>query len=182
MKPHQLATLVLRLFGIYFLIQAVPTLGMFSTLMVLARTNSQEMVTAFVGSLLPGILMLLIGFLLLAFSARFGGKLAVQTLSDEGASTISFEQVQALAFAAVGLLIFADALPQLVNSVNYLVSLANTENVGDRALNFREGSVAAGTVLKFVLGTILFFGARGIANFWRSLRTFATPNPPQTDR
>ena len=189
MKPNQLATLVLRLLGIYCLIQAVPLLGMLSSIMVLARMNSEESASAFAASVLPGTLMLIMGILLLVFSVWLGEKLTRQTSAEENISKVTFEQIQALAFAVAGVLIFTDALPQLLNSISYLISLTTSRSSGDqqirlayRADSFREGSAAAGIVFKAALGLLLFFRARGFANFWRSLRTFATPKPSQPEQ
>ncbi|HEX7469793.1 MAG TPA: hypothetical protein VF437_03525 [Verrucomicrobiae bacterium] len=186
MKPNQLATLTLRLMGIYCLIQSVPILGMFGTVIVYAQhSDGGSTTSALVASLLPGVCMLVIGVLLICFATPWGEKLTPPVTTDASVSPISFEQVQLLAFALTGLLIFADALPQLFNSISDLMSWVTAgkddwQRQGTyRAYSFREGTAAIGTVLKAVLGFILFFRARGFANFWRSLRQFGTPKPPQ---
>mgnify|MGYP001608239338 CR=1 FL=1 len=187
MKPNQLATLTLRLLGIYCLIQSVPILGMFGTVIVYAQhSDGGSTTSALVASLLPGVCLLAIGILLIVFSTPLGEKLHRPVTAETIASPISFEQIQVLAFAVAGVLIFADALPQLFNSIFHLISWVTAgkddwQRQGTYgAYSFREGTAAIGTVLKTVLGLILFFRPRGFANFWRSLRTFGTPKPPQS--
>lgn len=185
MKPNQLATLTLRLMGVYCLIQSVPVLGMFGTLITYARHSDVGSTGGvFVASLLPGICLLVVGLLLLRFATPWGEKLSEPVAAQTSATPVSFEQVQILAFAVVGVLIFADALPQLVNNITFLISWVTAEKEGwqkqftNSVYSFQEVAAAIGIVLKAVLGLILFFRARGFARFWRSLRTFATPKPP----
>jgi len=91
-------------------------------------------------------------------------------------------RAQALAFAVAGVLIFAGALPQLISSI---FTLLRSMSSGD-SLNYPYGASnsrlvaesSIGTLLKAALGIWLFFGAKGFANFWSSLRNFATPKPP----
>ena len=184
MKPILLAMLLLRLLGIYCLTQGVPVLGMFGTVILYAQNlEGASMTSALVASLLPGLCFLAMGVLLLVCAKSWGEKLVPVVTDDMSASPISFEQVQVLAFAVTGVLIFADALPQLFNSVSQLLNWA-TAGKGDwqrqgahRAYSIQEATVAFGTVLQAILGLFLFFRTRGFANFWRSLRQFATPKP-----
>lgn len=186
MKPNLLATLVLRLMGIYCLIQSLPMLGMLGSLVIFAKASggvSQSV--ALIVSILPGIIMLAVGVLLLIFSTRLGRMLVPEATSDSAAVAITFEQAQVLAFAVAGILILADSLPKLPHGLSTLISWAMARKE-DRQFQGVYGQFgfftltsAAGTVLQAGLGLALFFRARGFANFWRSLRSFATPKPPQ---
>src|SRR2546426_202844 len=123
MKPNQLATLTLRLMGIYCLIQSVPILGVFGTVIFFAQhSDGGSTATALIASLLPGVCMLVIGVLLICFAAGGEKKLSPPVTADVSVSPISFEQVQVLAFAVTGVLIFADALPQLFKCIDSLIS------------------------------------------------------------
>jgi hypothetical protein len=115
----------------------------------------------------------------------WGEKLAPQNMSEANITSVSFEQVQLLAFAVAGVLIFSNALPQVLNSFSsFFISISQ---VADK--NRHTGSVqyydwrmllsSAGTISKAALGLWMFFGANGFANFWRSARNFGTPKPPE---
>ncbi|MGA2179866.1 MAG: hypothetical protein ABSH15_09835 [Verrucomicrobiota bacterium] len=187
MKPNQLATLVLRLMGIYCLIQFIPAISIStSTAPIIFSQDSlsHSEVTAIVMAALFLAFQLVAGILLIVKSVPWGGKLTPKDAGEANIAAVSFEQVQVFAFAVVGALIFAGALPQLLNSIYsflfYLnqVTAQNPSTSFATPHNWRALLTAIGTLLKAALGLGLFFGARGFANFWRSLRTFGTPKSP----
>jgi hypothetical protein len=100
----------------------------------------------------------------------------------ENITAISFQQVQALTFAVAGVLIFADALPSLFTSTFNLANWFETHGSHPELQSnstLRSGLTALGTLAKALLGFGLFFCAHGFANFWRSLKNFGTPKPPE---
>jgi len=132
--------------------------------------------------LLPFLCRLVLGTLLLAYSIPWGEKLTAKGNDAGNIAAISFEKIQVLAFAVAGVLIFSDALPQLLN--NIFSFFASLHQVTDRSqppayaeFNARTLLIAVGTLLKAALGLWLFFGAHGFANFWRSMRNVGTPKP-----
>ena len=186
MKANQLATLVLRLLGIYCLIVLIPMAEMLNNAIFFAQNNSSRSGTAAVIiTFLLLIFLLAIGISLIAFSKPLGEMLMPKNAGEGNITAISFEQLQMLAFAVAGVLIFAGALPQLLNNVftflHYLIQLKDKNPYPDTRWPFNRfgGLAAVGTLLKTALGLWLFFGAHGFANFWRSMRTFGTPKPPQ---
>jgi hypothetical protein len=185
MKANQLATLVLRLLGIYCLIVFVPMVHLFSSVLFYARSSNDAFGTA---AIILTVLFLFfwlgIGILLIVRSVPWGEKLTPKDTGDGNITAVSFEQIQILAFAIAGVLIFSEALPQLLNSVfSFFISLnqvtGRNQPPAYAEFNWQSLLSAVGTLLKAALGLWLFFGARGFASFWRSLRTFGTPKPPQ---
>ena len=180
MKPNQLATLVLRLLGVYLLAESIPLI--FTSFESAFRVISRGYVLVALWSLLVIGSRIILGILLIVLSEPWGEKLVPKSTNDENISGISFKQAQALAFAVAGVLIFAGALPQLISSI---FTLLRSMSSGD-SLNYPYGASnsrlvtesSIGTLLKAALGIWLFFGAKGFANFWSSLRNFATPKPP----
>src|SRR5271170_2214659 len=126
MKANQLATLVLRLLGIYCLIQIVPTVVALSSMGIIARTiehSDNPIIMTFVQASVPAICWLFVAVLLFVFSIPWGEKLT-KGINEEKITGISFEQVQVLAFAVAGALIFAEGVSQLFGSINSaLISL-----------------------------------------------------------
>jgi len=186
MKANQLATLVLRLLGIYCLIQIIPTVVALSSMVIIARTieHSDNPITmTFVQASLPSICWLLIAVLLFVFSVPWGEKIT-RSFNEEKITRISFEQVQMLAFAVIGALIFAEAISQLfVSMQSALISLKHLNKdqfpEGMQFNDWHSVLFAAGIILKTALGLWMFFGARGFANLWRTLQNFGTPKPPE---
>jgi hypothetical protein len=185
MKANQLATLALRLIGIYILVEFVPVIPvslMFAPFLQENLNTYEIIMTAVV--VLSVTAQFIVGILLIVKSVPWGEKLMPQNSTEINVTSISFEQVQVLAFAAVGALIFAGALSQLFNSI-YSASIALTHfnkeqyPAGTQIYDWRSLLTAFGVLLKTALGLWMFFGARGFANFWRSLRNFGTPKPPE---
>ncbi len=186
MKANQLATLVLRLMGIYCLIVLIPMAQLLNEVILYAQNGTGGAgVAAVVMVLLLLAGWLAVGIALIAFSRPLGERLSPTNADDGNITAVSFEQVQVLAFAVAGVLIFAETLPQLLGNISaflhYLIQLKEQNPFPDTGWSFnRFGyAAAAGTFLKAALGLWLFFGARGFASGWRSLRNFGTPRAPE---
>jgi hypothetical protein len=182
MKPNQLATLVLRLLGIYCLVQVIPVASIFTSVIFSTINSANRSISMAILAALFLISPIVIGVLLITRSVPWSEKLIPKNASDGNISAVSFEQVQMLAFAVSGILIFASALPQLFSSIfNLLHSLSpeNSRNADSVHNSPYLIEYAVGTLLKAALGLWLFFGAQGFTNCWRSLRNFGTPKPPQ---
>ncbi len=184
MKANQLATLVLRLLGIYCLIVIIPFFNLFSTAMIFARNSTDNSgIIAVIMAILFLLFWLGTGILLIVFSVPLGRRLTPEESGEDKISAVSFEQVQMLAFAVAGVLIFSEALPQLLNNLSSFLNsfMEYTEKGRYPAYAQHDWSLMLGSIgnfLKAAVGLGLFFGARGFANFWRSMRNFATPKPP----
>lgn len=190
MKANQLATLVLRLIGIYVLLDFIPAISiLISTVPLFVNSQMDWNASQFIAICVPSLIFfcqLILGILLIVKSGPWGEKLAPSN-SEEINTAISSEQIQVLVFAAFGILIFASALPQLLNSVYLFFNSAYALTHKDPNSNYYSASpsyywhnllVAIGTFLKVAMGLWMFFGAHGFTNFWRSMRSFATPKAP----
>jgi hypothetical protein len=185
MKANQLATLVLRLLGIYCLVVFVPIAPLISSAFFFARSSHDSSGTA---AIVLAVLFLVswlgVGISLIVCSVPWGKRITPKDVDEGNITGVSFEQIQMLVFAVAGVLIFAEALPQLLNSISSFFTSLN--QVAGRSqyphntefFNWPMFLAVTGTLLKAALGLWLFFGARGFANFWRSLRNFGTPKPP----
>ena len=182
MKANQLAALVLRLLGIYCLIVFVPFVSVFSGALYYARNTGNTGAVIVSLSAFFCLLWLAVGTSLIVCSAAWGKKLT-KDFAESNVTSLSFEQIQVLAFAVAGALIVADTLPQIFSSIySFIVLLHDFSNkdqypIGARFDQWPNLLGAAGTFLKAGLGLWLFFGAHGAANFWRSMRNFATKSP-----
>jgi len=188
MKANQLATLVLRLLGIFCLVQVIPavTVSSYAVPIVFSgeRLNGSEIMMVLLVVLFLAF-QIGLGVLLIVKSAPWGEKLTPQNTGAMNFTAVSFEQVQVLAFAVAGALILASALPQLLNSMYAIIISLREINGGNQyrsntTYSWHTLLIAVGTLLKAAFGAWMFFGARGFANFWRSMRNFGTPKPPQS--
>jgi len=184
MKPNQLATLVLRLMGIYCLIVFVPVAPLFGNVIFYTRsTHDNSGIAVIILAVLFLVSWLGTSILLIVCSVPWGKKLTPKEAGEGNITAVSFEQIQILAFAVAGVLIFSAALPQLLN--NIFMFFTSLSQVTDRSqptayaeFNRRSFLSAIGELLKAALGLWLFFRTEGITKFWRSMRNFGTPKPP----
>jgi hypothetical protein len=186
MKANQLATLVLRLFGIYCLIQIIPMVVTLSSMVIVQRTvehSDNPILMTFVQASIPSICWLLIAISLLVFSVPLGEKIATG-IDGEKVTQVSFEQVQVLAFAVVGAWLAVEGLSQFCGDIySALTSMQhfNTNQYpgGPQYIDWHLILRAFGALVQIAIGLWMFFGANGFANFWRSARNFGTPKPPE---
>jgi len=180
MNANQLAALVLRLLGIYCLVEFIPFVSVFgSAIFHAGSTHDNSGIAAMIIAILSLVFWLGAGILLIAFSVPWGKRLT-KDFAESNVTALPFEQVQVLAFAVAGTLIFAETLPQLFSRIYSLTQLAGRDQHGGmKAEIWLTLLPAVGTFLKAGLGLWMFFGARGFANSWRWLRNFGTPNPPK---
>jgi len=184
MKAHQLATLVLRLLGIYCLIEIIPYVSIYGSAIFYERRDLDYTVnSATIIAILPFAFWLGVGISLIVYSVSWGQKLT-KDFAESKVTTLSFEQVQVLAFAVAGILILAGSLPQLFNSIYSLGHLAEQEKYAGlkpgKSAVWQTLLSAVGIFSKTGLGIWMVFGARGFAIFWRSMRHFGTPKPPES--
>jgi hypothetical protein len=162
----------------------IPMVPLFSSFLFYVRSSNDDSGTAaLILCVLFSVFWLGVGILLIVRSVPWGEKLTPKNIGEGNMTAVSFEQIQMFVFAVAGVLIFADALPQLLNSISaFFTSLNQIAGRGqypaNEKFNWRIFLSAIGMLLKAALGLWLFFGARGFANFWRFLRVAGTPKPP----
>ena len=165
MKAKELATLMLRLVGIYCLIQAISHATLFINLIIMRSGvgGSAGSDWALELSLMPGILLGSIGVILFVFAPGLGNWLMPEASRESVVAAIAYEDWQRLLIAAVGALIFAGALPQLPAAVAAFLNLS--EDSGFQRLTYAAAgaygwTVAAGTIAKALLGFAMFVRPR----------------------
>ncbi|HVU27314.1 MAG TPA: hypothetical protein VHG71_06205 [Verrucomicrobiae bacterium] len=187
MKANQLATLVLRLLGFYFIIEFIPTTATLISIPVVSETLenfNQSNLMISVQALVPAIFWLITGCLLLIFSARWGERLA-KGINDEKIIEAPFEKFQILAFAVVGIFLFVSGLSQLCTNIGTYFLFARIRNFAGETVHqpvindWRSFFSICGSVLQIAIAAWMFFDTHGFVNFWRSLRNFGTPKPPE---
>lgn len=172
------AVVGLRLLAIYFWVEAVP---MFASVRLMMASldqiaaNSQN--TAYITALVPSVLLMFLGILLFIFSVPLARRLA-PPISDEATKTAcTLEELQAITFAAVGVLILAMALPHAGSAVQNLISLFSSGQ-GSRVIAPQRLSeswmYSAGIIAQIIIGLVLLLNPKGFRNIWRWLRTAGT--------
>ena len=178
MKANQLATLALRLLGIFLI--ALSSIGIWQFGTAIEQIINREDNLDAKLKLLCLAAPIVVGTLLIACAGPLGEKMTPKSTGTEGVSAITFRQIQTLAFAIAGLVIFAGALPEVLTSIFYIFR-SYSENSPEFFQGMSQMMIESsiGTLLRAALGIWLFFGASGFADFFSPTKYFATSKPPQ---
>jgi len=174
LTKHEIASLSLKILGIYSIIQAVPLLqpiGMYLTTFRHLADKPISPVSIFLGSALPPIILILLGTFLIIFSSRLAGRLISDDATGTALSAMSGLQIQALVFSVLGVAVFVMAIPKLVQIGTNLAVLnhAETKHEAERILRHTWPHITA-VIVQLLIGVGLFLGGKGLAKFWHHLR------------
>jgi hypothetical protein len=177
MNSREVASLALKLLGVYAIIEALPLLQYLGALAAMPSSERASIVMrawAYLAMFVPFALVAIAAFVLLTQSEGIARLLVKEdrTISPGG---LSSRDVQTIAFSIVGALVFILAMPgvcQLIMNLWYLGPGYYGGPSPERSRQlFRIATSAAGPVIQCVLGIVLFFRSRGVANFWHGLQS-----------
>jgi len=175
MTKHELASLVLKLLGIYAIIESLPLLQPLAGLASLPSDPAEASMYRWtlVGVLLLFLIMVLVGVLLLAYSRDLALRLMEEDQPLNLSSTLTASDVQAIGFSLVGVLIFLRALPDLTQGIwGWLYLIAQNRT------HLYRGPMPRSTwphllsaAIQLVLAVVLFLRAQGLAHLWHRIQT-----------
>jgi len=184
MTPLNFAIVGLKLLGIYIIFESGTLFTAFALMSVFAAqistSTGQPATPGFLSSLIsliPGGLQVLFGVLLFVLSEPLARRMIPPVRSRAKKVVCSFEEVQSIAFAAVGILIVVDTFPILGRTIQSLYDLYHyAQQSGDIAPDrLRESWLySVGVLAKLIIGLVLFLNPQGFRNIWHWLRTAGT--------
>ncbi|HEV2751964.1 MAG TPA: hypothetical protein VGV12_15690 [Gemmatimonadales bacterium] len=156
MKTVSLGNVGLSLVGLYALAQALVLFPLLGTRgMALLDVGRQGLLLVAVVTILPFALSMLLGAILVANPALVARRLWP---SSEEMPAVP-EELALLVFAATGVVVFARALPDLVDAS---IAVLMTGRAGEARLQ-----LLAGSLVRVALGLTLFFRPGDVLRFWR---------------
>jgi hypothetical protein len=176
MTKRETTIIVLKLLGVYAIIEAIPLLQYFWGFIGLigrTRTGIPQQAWLYLGTGMPFLLMAVAAFLLLTRSERIAALLIKEDGPVSPTTSLSGRDVQAIAFSAVGVLVFLQSMPKLCQLVmnlwylrsQYIKGQLPTDRLVDNAWQL---GIAVG--LQCGLAVILFLRAKGLANLWHRIQ------------
>jgi hypothetical protein len=181
MTPLNFAIVGLRLFAIYFFIESLP---LFSGAALIGEFSNQiagsPQPKVYFAALIPGGSLLLMAALLFIFAPSLARRLAPPAANESEKIVCSFEELQAIIFAAVGILILSNALPNAGRALQYFFSWYQDQQEGGatspkQALDISMYNYYVGVLAQLVIGLLLLLRPKGFRKIWRWLRTAGTP-------
>ncbi|WP_417391698.1 hypothetical protein [Gimesia sp.] len=172
MKKEEVAYIGCRLVGLFYAIKALETVASFVMTFVAWKTASAQFSTS-VSGMFYLQLMPLTFYTITACLLWFGADTILRYLlpDSEFQSTsvsITANQLQAVAFSAVGLLVLTWGIVDLSNVLFQLFQLKKSSNFAQIPLTLQAECVEV--TCRLLLGFCLVFGSRGLSSFFTRLR------------
>ena len=172
---HDLATLALKLLGIYMLVQALAAAGSAGELLTYGVRGLpwtfvffQIALVAFYGG---------IGWLLLLYGQRAAHRLLPEPLpgTAQPSATLSVTELQSAAFSVVALiLVLVFALPGFIYD-GWMYWGSNPADAAERMAQLKPD--VARHVAELIFGVWLFYGSKRLAGYWRRIRARTAHGP-----
>lgn len=175
MTKRELTALILKLLGVYAIIQSLPFLQPLTRLLrglVYESERVHSQVSASVTMSIPFVLMAGAGIILLTNSRG----LACVLVKDDGdaklTTSLRAEEIQAIGFSIVAVLVFLSALPRLAQFIGCVWFMASLRSSQAPMAGFVMSMWQSGLsfAVQCGLAIVLFFRARGPANLWHRIQ------------
>lgn len=171
MTKRELAAFILKLLGVFTIIQSLPWLAYISMMIGSLGRDSSSAWTYFCMSI-PFLMALAITFILLTRSHRLASALIKEDGPSGLTTSLSPQEIQALGFSVVAVLVFLLAIPRLTQFCLTLWQVMSIVEFQNAKLSLIKSAWQSGlsVVIQFALSILLFFRARGLANFWHRIQ------------
>lgn len=190
MNSREVAALALKLLGVYAIIQALSLLQYFGALAFVpqaVRGGIAIYAWAYFAALVPFLLVAIVAVVLLTQSETLAARIMKEEQAFVLPGSLTSRDIQAIAFSVTGVLVLLRGLPAICQ---LLVSLWYYSFPGAQAMDSRYiwrmlGTSGLSAIAECVLGGVLFFRSRGLANLWHRLQTarymkIDDANPPES--
>jgi hypothetical protein len=171
MKKNELSFILIRLLGIYFLVQSISSLSNLGWFFTINEMNNSTEYATWLTNIFtifgPSLVYLVSGLLLLIFSKSIGLKLSSE--ANENLPVMeNFKEIQAVLFSVAGILVVLFTIGQFIRSVISIVDISNSlypdKYIRDRWFDF----IANG--LQMLVGILLIIRAPAISKFLTKIR------------
>ncbi len=175
MTKRELAAFALKLLGIYAIIHSLPLLPYISLMLRMLRLGSDEIyrkLWMYLSMSVPFALMAAIAVVLLTCSRGLASVLVKEDGPAGLGTSLHPQEIQAVGFSVVAVLVFLLAMPKLVQFIMsfwYIQSAAKFEGARPRLIiNVWESGLSV--AVQLTIAILLFFRSRGLTNFWRRIQ------------
>ncbi len=174
MKNRELAEVLIKVLGIYALLQALPLFQYLAlvvpSLLVKQNENLSYLIQAI--NFIPLLATIIVGFYLIKNGEILSKKLFRDESNELSNQTlIDKTELQTIIFSGIGLLILIMAIPKVIQSIVSIYLYSNETMAGEANRIFSKNwpNILASS-LQIVIGLFVFFQAQSITNMWRSIQ------------
>ena len=160
-----------RILGIYLLIRAFELFQMVGmAIATLRQLSLEEEIQGYwflIGTLVPFLLLIVAAFCLIKWADPIATKLCYKDKPHEIKKSIKKEEIQEVAFSAVGVFIIANALPRITQII---INFSYQGELLKRRLILSGWSSLAGLIVQLIIGFFLIFGSKGLVQLIQKCR------------
>ena len=171
MPRTQIASLSLKLIGIYALIQAIVMLrAVIHSFRFSSREPSMGS-TLILGSLIHFALLIILGCLLIAASNRIAQRMIFPEAHPEDTKGFTSMQIQAIAFSILGVILIVLPIPKLfqIASSIYAYQKTSADIVTKQKWATETIWYGIGLAVQITISIVLFISGHSLANLWRKI-------------
>ena len=175
MKNRELAEVLIKVLGIYALLQALPLFQYLAMVVSSLFVTQNETISVIIQAIniVPILANIMVGLYLIKNGESISKKLFGEESKDlVDQEVINKTELQAIFFSGIGLLILIMAIPKVIQSVLsiYLYINESLDGEANRIFSNSWPNVLA-TTLQAAIGFFVFFQAQGITNMWRRIQS-----------
>lgn len=159
MSNRELASLAIRLLGVYCLVRALASVADLTLLLAIAEETSIVPLLAGIGKVL---ILAVMGVTMIWKSPWFARRM--MRANEEARPDAEPRQLQAVLFSVIGVVLIVWAVPR-ITSITWTVASSGSE---DKLSAYWNPDLVA-LVVQLVLGVALFVGSGGLARIWRRI-------------
>ena len=171
MTPVQIASLSLKILGIYSFIQSIPLIRAFVHAIGFPVDGPPMRLTLILGSCISLVLFFCLGITLIFFSKSIARRMVSRSEQTVSLQATDAKELQAIAFSIVGIVLMCLAIPKLFQFAVNISALQQPgietpmrERIANDTLAF---GIATG--IQFIIGLLLFLGGQFLAQLWHLL-------------
>ena len=168
MNQHQVASLSLKLLGIYSIIEAIPLLRELSQVFAWRSSGIQmdggpiKTDLLLIGILISVGLLSLVGFCLILFSKSLATRMTTRDEIITETTELTARNIQSIAFSVVGLVMIVIAIPHLVQfAANLQILKSAGSEMVKKDISIGTWTYSIGIAVQFIIGLFLFLGGAG---------------------
>ena len=177
MRKSEFSLILIRLLGIYFIVQSIASLSNFGWIFTINEMNNSAEYASWLTNIItifgPSIVYLICGSLLLIFSKRIGLKITSDS-SEEIPVVDNLKELQAILFSVAGIWVVVSTIGKFVHSVITMISLSSAP-YPDKYIRDSWFDLAANGLQIFV-GIFLIIQAPTISKSLTKLRNWNPSN------
>lgn len=171
MTNQQIASLSLKILGIYSIILAVPMIGNLINAFGFPANGIMERTTIVLSVAITFVLQFGTGLYLIYFGDIIAIKIMPKADTIDSNSALNSRDIQAMAFSIIGVVLIVVTIPKLFQLGANIYAIQRSADSMQAEYKFERDTIAFGVniLCRFILGVLLFITGDSLSNIWHKI-------------